>query len=273
MMLPAAARRRSTASSGNTKLVGSPFRYSNSALSLSAANETSMAYDVDVRGLEVVGDRRIRCWPQTRANSEADAGTANAPPCLATIPPIRRNNVRSEPRRLAAAGLPRPVGVPIRPNGSVAVVTELTTKTTIRRTPSSSDGMPARCSASIDSSVGEHASHADVVGNTAVHEMDVRAVGAVGECQPFVDLALRTRSRQRRQSGPGQELQRAWHHVIAGAAVIVERDGRQHDRHRRGGGCGARQPEVVEIGTQRVEDVLVEDHAGPGRDDRSPTPG
>ena len=74
------------------------------------------------------------------------------------------------------------------------------------------------------------------------------------------------RGRSRRQCGPRQELQRAGHHVVAGAAVIVERDGRQHDRHRRGGRGGARQPEVVEIGAQRVEDVLVEDHAGPGRD-------
>lgn len=43
MIVAAAARSRSTASPGSTKVVGSPFRYSNSAWSWSAPNETSMA--------------------------------------------------------------------------------------------------------------------------------------------------------------------------------------------------------------------------------------
>ncbi len=91
--------------------------------------------------------------------------------------------------------------------------------------------------------------------------MDAVAEGLLGP-----ERADRPGGGPRRVVGVEERLQECWRDRVAGAAVVVERDRREHDGHRRRRRRGARQVDGVEVRADDVEDALVEDEARAGRD-------
>ncbi len=96
--------------------------------------------------------------------------------------------------------------------------------------------------------------------------MDVRPIGAVQVGFAFLQLAYRARRGSRRIRGLGEQLDPGRNGVVAGAAVVVDRDGGEHhgDGGRCGGGTG--QPHGIEIRAQDIEYVLGEHDPAAGRD-------
>ena len=112
----------------------------------------------------------------------------------------------------------------------------------------------------------QHPTHADVVGHAAVHQMEVRSMDAVTESLHFLELPYRTCRGPRRVRGFDEELYPTGHGIVASAAIVVERDRREHDGHGRRCRGGTRQRHRIETRAENVERVLVEGKTGSGRD-------
>ena len=109
---------------------------------------------------------------------------------------------------------------------------ELTTTTTIRLASSRGVLMP-RIRAASNSSSTSSTAHAEVVGEAAVDQVQEGTVLRVLERRHLLHALDRARGGPRRVVGIGARDEPGRKLVAAGAAVVVERDRRQHQRHRR----------------------------------------
>jgi hypothetical protein len=95
--------------------------------------------------------------------------------------------------------------------------------------------------------------------------VDVRPILAVLEIRHLA-IALDRARRRPGVAGLGHVVHPERILIAAGAAVVVPRRRGQHDGHRRGGGRGARQANLVEIRAEKIEVVLEEREPRPRRD-------
>ena len=112
----------------------------------------------------------------------------------------------------------------------------------------------------------EHAAHAEIVGEAAVDHVQVRAVRAVLEGFQLLHPLQRAPRRARPRVVVAHRLRPAGQLPAARPAVVVERDRRQHERHRGRRGGGARQRHRVHVGAEEVEVGLREREPGAGGD-------
>ena len=145
---------------------------------------------------------------------------------------------------------------------------ELTMKMMIRRALSSGDANAGLVQRFEDFQRIERAAHAQVVRHAAVDEMQVGPPLAVAQRLLALERSYRPCRGSRRIVGVEERLHPGGRRRIAAAAVVVEREGREHDRHRRRGRGRARQRYGTEVRADDVERALVEDEARPGREVR-----
>ena len=120
----------------------------------------------------------------------------------------------------------------------------------------------------------QQAAQAEVVGESAVKEVDVGAFGAV-----FVGAALGAEFASRLAAQAvvvavvvEQVLQTLWQGVAAGAAVVVEGERAEDERHGAGGGHGAGKAQFGEIQAEEIKVFLgkfnarAQGHVGGGDD-------
>ena len=112
----------------------------------------------------------------------------------------------------------------------------------------------------------EHAAHAHVVRHAAVDEMEVRPMDAVAISLLGFERAYCSCGGSRRVVGVEEWPRPCGYGRVAGTAIILDRDGREHHRHGRRGRGSAGQRHGIEVRADNVERALVEDEAGAGRD-------
>ena len=112
----------------------------------------------------------------------------------------------------------------------------------------------------------EHTAHAHVVGYAAVDQVQIGPMDAVAVGLHVLQRPNRARGGSRRVVVVDEQLHPGGRTPVAGAAVVLDGDGREHDRHRRRGRSGTRQRHGIEIRADDVERALVEDETRAGRD-------
>ena len=142
---------------------------------------------------------------------------------------------------------------------------ELTTKTMILFTLSSGVGTPSLCRASRNDSASSTPRMPRLSETAAVHEMDVRPPGAVEVGLRVPQPADRARCRSRRVRGVDIPFGPRRNDVVAGAAIVVERDRGEHHGYGRRCRGGAGQPYAIEIRAKYVKSVLGECQSVAGR--------
>ena len=100
--------------------------------------------------------------------------------------------------------------------------------------------------------------------------MEERVFGGIVELPQFLEPLQDAAGRPRRGGGFGEAPQPVRFLVPARAAIVVDRQRREHDRHRRRGRGGAGELERFEIRAHHVEILLREDHPRTGRQLRRP---
>ncbi|EXI89938.1 MAG: hypothetical protein AW12_01554 [Candidatus Accumulibacter sp. BA-94] len=111
----------------------------------------------------------------------------------------------------------------------------------------------------------EDRAHADVVRDTAVDEMQVGPMDAIAEGLQVAQRADRPRRRSRRVGGVGEHFYPGRQACLTAAAVVVDRHRREDHRYGRRR-CGRpRQRDGVEVRADDIKGVLLEDETGAGR--------
>jgi len=143
---------------------------------------------------------------------------------------------------------------------------EIDETTMILRRWSSGVGWPTRCSASMISRLSRTLRMPRLSETPPSTTWMYGRLTPVAELRLFLDMAGRARGGPGRFDGVDKRFDPGRRRVAAGAAIIVERDGREHHRHGRRCGSGTGKTHRTQIRTERVEGGLRKGQTGARRD-------